>query len=435
MHVRLARRAAGLMTTLAAAMLVGGGARSATLIHAGRVIDGVADTVKTRQTVVVDAGKIIAIEPGFREPAAGDRVVDLKDGTLLPGLFDMHVHLTSEYSKTAEIDGYKKNEADVAIDGVMYAERTLLAGFTTVRDLGDSYRASIPLRNAINAGKVPGPRIVAAGKSIASTGGHADPTNGWARRFPADPGPADGVINGIEDARKAVRQRYKDGSDTIKITATGGVLSIAKNGLNPQMTEEEIRAVVATARDYGFKVAAHAHGAEGIKRAVRGGVDTIEHGTFMDDEGMKLMKERGTFYVPTLSAGRWVFDQAQDPNFFPPIVRPKALQVGPQIQGTFTKAHKAGVKFLFGTDTGVGRHGDNAREFKLMVDGGMPAMEAIRVATSAPAKFLELDDKVGSIAVGKLGELVGVPGNPLEDITAMERVVFVMKDNVVYKAP
>jgi imidazolonepropionase-like amidohydrolase len=435
MHVRLARRAAGLMTTLAAAMLVGGGARSATLIHAGRVIDGVADTVKTRQTVVVDAGKIIAIEPGFREPAAGDRVVDLKDGTLLPGLFDMHVHLTSEYSKTAEIDGYKKNEADVAIDGVMYAERTLLAGFTTVRDLGDSYRASIPLRNAINAGKVSGPRIVAAGKSIASTGGHADPTNGWARRFPADPGPADGVINGIEDARKAVRQRYKDGSDTIKITATGGVLSIAKNGLNPQMTEEEIRAVVATARDYGFKVAAHAHGAEGIKRAVRGGVDTIEHGTFMDDEGMKLMKERGTFYVPTLSAGRWVFDQAQDPNFFPPIVRPKALQVGPQIQGTFTKAHKAGVKFLFGTDTGVGRHGDNAREFKLMVDGGMPAMEAIRVATSAPAKFLELDDKVGSIAVGKLGELVGVPGNPLEDITAMERVVFVMKDNVVYKAP
>ena len=198
-----------------------------------------------------------------------------------------------------------------------------------MRDLGDEYRASISLRNAINAGKVPGPRIIAAGKAIASTGGHADPTNGWARKFPANPGPDEGVINGVEDARKAVRQRYKEGSDTIKITATGGVLSIAKSGLNPQMTEEEIRAVVATARDYGFKVAAHAHGAEGIKRAVRGGVDTIEHGTFMDDEGMKLMKERGTFYVPTISAGRWVFDQAQDPNFFPPVVRPKALQVGP----------------------------------------------------------------------------------------------------------
>ena len=201
------------------------------------------------------------------------------------------------------------------------------------------------------------------------------------------------------------------------------------------MTEEEIRAVVTTARDYGFKVAAHAHGAEGIKRAVRGGVDTIEHGTFMDDEGMKLMKEHGTFYVPTISAGRWVYDQAQDPNFFPAVVRPKALQVGPQIQNTFAKAYKAGVKILFGTDTGVGKHGDNAREFKLMVEGGMPAMEAIRVATSVPAKFLDLDDQTGSIAVGKLGELVGVPGNPLEDITVMERVVFVMKDDTVYKAP
>jgi len=418
-----------------ALFLVVGAAQAATLIHAGRIIDGVSSAPTINQTVVVDAGRIVAIEPGFRAAGAGDRVIDLRQGTLLPGLFDMHVHLTSEYSKHSEIDDYKLNEADVAIDGVVHAERTLLAGFTTVRDLGDEYRASIPLRNAINAGKVPGPRIIAAGKAIASTGGHADPTNGWARKFPSNPGPEDGVINSVEDARKAVRQRYKDGSDTIKITATGGVLSTAKNGQNPQMTEEEIRAVVMTARDYGFRVAAHAHGAEGIKRAIRGGVDTIEHGTFMDDEGMKLMKERGTFYVPTLSAGRWVFDMAQDPDFFPPIVRPKALQVGPQIQNTFAKAYKSGVKILFGTDTGVGKHGDNAREFKLMVDGGMPAIEALRAATSAPAKFLDLDDKVGSIAVGKLGELTGVQGNPLEDITVMERVVFVMKDNTVYKAP
>jgi imidazolonepropionase-like amidohydrolase len=422
---------------LALALLLGAGAaaQAATLIHAGRVIDGVSDTVRTNQTVVVDAGKIVAIEPGFRDPAAGDRVIDLRQGTLLPGLFDMHVHLTSEYSKRAEIDAYKLNEGDVAINGVVYAERTLLAGFTTVRDLGDEYRASIPLRNAINAGKVAGPRIIAAGKAIGTTGGHADPTNGWARKFPADPGPDEGVVNSVEDARKAVRQRYKEGSDTIKITATGGVLSIAKNGANPQFTEEEVRAIVSTARDYGFKVAAHAHGAEGIKRAVRGGVDTIEHGTFLDDEGIKLMKERGTFYVPTISAGDWVYRMAQDPEFFPPVVRPKALQVGPQIQATFAKAYKAGVKVLFGTDTGVSRHGDNAHEFKLMVDAGMPAMEAIRAATSVPAKFLDLDDKVGSIAVGKLGELVGVPGNPLEDVTVMERVVFVMKDNTVYKAP
>jgi imidazolonepropionase-like amidohydrolase len=420
---------------LAALVLTAGAAPAATLIHAGRVIDGVSETVKTNQTVVVDAGKITAIESGFRTPAAGDRVIDLRNGTLLPGLFDMHVHLTGEYSKHSEIDDYKLNEADAAIDGVVYSQRTLLAGFTTVRDLGDEYRASIPLRNAINAGKVPGPRIVAAGKAIASTGGHADPTNGWARKFPADPGPEEGVINGVDDARKAVRQRYKEGSDTIKITATGGVLSIAKNGANPQLTEEEIRAVVATARDYGFRVAAHAHGADGIKRAVRGGVDSIEHGTFMDDEGIKLMKEHGTFYVPTLSAGRWVYEQAQDADFFPAIVRPKALQVGPQIQATFARAYRAGVKIMFGTDTGVSKHGDNAREFRLMVDGGMPAMEALRAATSVPAKFLGLDDRTGSIAVGKLGELVGVPGDPIRDIAVMERVIFVMKDDTVYKAP
>lgn len=420
---------------LTCALLVGGAAQAATLIHAGRVIDGVSDTVRTNQTVVVDAGKITAIDNGFRAPAAGDRVIDLKDGTLLPGFFDMHVHLTSEYSKTAEIDNYKQNEGDVAIEGVVYADRTLLAGFTTVRDLGDEYRASIALRNAINAGKVPGPRIIAAGKAIGTTGGHADPTNGWARRFPADPGPADGVVNSVDDARKAVRQRYKEGSDTIKITATGGVLSIAKNGQNPQFTEEEIRAIVQTARDYGFKVAAHAHGAEGIKRAIRGGVDTIEHGTFMDDEAIKLMKEHGTYYVPTISAGEWVYRQAQDPDFFPPVVRPKALAVGPQIKATFAKAYKSGVKILFGTDTGVSKHGENAKEFKLMVDGGMPPMEALKAATSVPAKFLDLFDKTGSIAVGKLGELVGVPGDPLKDISVTEHVVFVMKDGTVYKAP
>jgi imidazolonepropionase-like amidohydrolase len=420
---------------LTCAVLVGGAAQAATLIHAGRVIDGVSDTVRTNQTVVVDAGKIMAIENGFRAPAAGDRVIDLKNGTLLPGFFDMHVHLTSEYSKSAEIDNYKQNEGDVAIEGVVYADRTLLAGFTTVRDLGDEYRASIALRNAINSGKVPGPRIIAAGKAIGTTGGHADPTNGWARKFPADPGPADGVVNSVDDARKAVRQRYKEGSDTIKITATGGVLSIAKNGQNPQFTEEEIRAIVSTARDYGFKVAAHAHGAEGIKRAIRGGVDTIEHGTFMDDEAIKLMKEHGTFYVPTISAGNWVYQQAQDPDFFPPVVRPKALAVGPQIQATFAKAYKSGVKIMFGTDTGVSKHGENAKEFKLMVDGGMPPMEAIKVATSVPAKFLDLFDKTGSIAVGKLGELIGVPGDPIKDISTLEHVVFVMKDGTVYKTP
>ena len=433
--VRRAIPALGLIFPLLSLILGVGAAQAATLIHAGRVIDGVSDSVKTNQTVVVEDGKITVIEAGFRAAAPGDRVINLEQGTLLPGFIDAHVHLSGEQSRRTEIERYTLNEADRAIDAVVFANRTLLAGFTTVRDLGDGSGAVIALAKAVNAGKVPGPRIIAAGKAIGSTGGHADPTNAWSRDLEPVGDLEDSIVDSPDAARKAVRQRYKEGAGTIKIMASGGVLSIETHGLNPQMTEEEIRAVVETARDYGFKVAAHAHGAESIKRAVRAGVDSIEHGTFMDDECIKLMKEHGTFYVPTMSAGRWVYEQAQDPTFFPAIIRPKALQIGPQIQQTFAKAYKAGVKIMFGTDTGVGKHGDNAKEFRFMVEGGMPAMQAIRAATSVPAKFLEIDAKTGSIAVGKLAELVGVPGDPLSDISVTEHVVFVMKDNTVYKTP
>ena len=424
------------MSAIALAISMSVAADAATLIHAGRVIDGIGNQAMSERTIVVDGGRIVAIESGYRAPSATDQVVDLKNSTLMPGLMDMHVHITSEYSRTSELDRFKKDGPDVALDGAMFAERTLQAGFTTVRDLGDGFRASIALRNAINAGKLSGPRIFAAGKSIATTGGHADPTNGWADHLGgANVGPIDGVVNGEEQAAQAVRQRYKEGSDLIKITATGGVLSVAKNGLNPQFTEEEIRGIVQTARDYGFKVAAHAHGAEGMKRAVRAGVDTIEHGTFMDDETIKLMKERGTYYVPTITAGAWVFDRSKEDGFFPALVRPKAAMIGPQIQGTFAKAYKAGVKILFGTDTGVSAHGQNAREFVLMVEAGMPAMEAIKSATSVSAKYLEIDDRLGSVEVGKVADLVAVPGDPIKDISAMQRVHFVMKDGVVHRSP
>jgi len=408
-------------------------ADAATIIHAGRLIDGVGDKAFLERTVVVDGSQIVSIEAGYRTPAAGDKVIDLRNATLMPGWMDMHVHLTGEHNRNSQIEEFTLNPADVAFDSVRFAERTLLAGFTTVRDLGDAYRVNIALRDAIAAGKIKGPRVFTAGKSIATTGGHADPTNGMAAALDTKPGPREGVINGPTEAADAVRQRYKEGSDVIKITATGGVLSVARNGQNPQFTEEEVRAIVAMARDYGFTVAAHAHGAEGIKRAVRGGVDSIEHGTFLDDEGIKLMKERGTFLVPTISAGRWVYDRAQQEGFFPPLVRPKALSIGPLIQKTFGRAYKAGVKIMFGTDTGVSPHGDNAREFQFMVEAGMPAMEAIRSATSVPAKFLQIDDRLGSIAAGKLADLVAVPGDPLVDITAMQRVSFVMKEGVIYK--
>lgn len=429
-----AKRWTAAIAVIGAALMLPAGA--ATLIHAGRVIDGLTDNVAEGRTIVVDAGRITAIEPGFRAPAEGDRVIDLRSGTVLPGLMDMHVHITSENSRTTELDRFKENAADIALDGVVYAQRTLLAGFTTVRDLGSAFNTDIALRNAINAGKVPGPRIFAAGKAIASTGGHGDPTNGMADYLrQGEPGPTEGVADGIPDAVQAVRQRYKDGADVIKITATGGVLSIAKNGMNPQFSEEEIRAIVATAHDYGFTVAAHAHGTEGIKRAIRGGVASIEHGTFLDDEAMRLMKERGVYYVPTISAGQYVYERAREPGFLPELVRPKALAVGPQIQKTFAKAWKAGVPIMFGTDTGVSAHGQNAREFALMVDAGMPAMAAIRSATSVPAKFLGIDDRVGSIAAGKQADLIGVPGDPLADISALQRVSFVMKEGSIYKAP
>jgi imidazolonepropionase-like amidohydrolase len=293
----------------------------------------------------------------------------------------------------------------------------------------------VPLRNAIARGDIAGPRVFAAGKSIATTGGHADPTNGYKSSLRGNPGPEDGVINGVEDARKAVRQRYKEGSDLIKITATGGVLSLAKSGQNPQFTVEEIEAVVATAKDYGFMVAAHAHGKEGIRRAIIGGVTTIEHGTYMDDEIFALMKEHGTTWVPTILAGRFVAEKAAVPGFFPEIIRPKAAAIGPQIQDTFARAYRAGVKIAFGTDCGVCPHGSNARELELMVKGGMPAMEAIQSATTTTAALRGIESDLGTLETGKLADLVAVPGDPIADITALQRVAFVMKEGVVYQTP
>jgi imidazolonepropionase-like amidohydrolase len=326
-------------------------------------------------------------------------------------------------------------QAEYALRSSVHARRTLMAGFTTVRELGDNGVNSIALRRAINEGWVPGPRIYTAGKSLATTGGHADPTNALRGDFRRDPGPLEGVINGPDDARKAVRQRYKDGADLIKLTATGGVLSLAASGQNPQFTDEELRAVVATAKDYGMTVAVHAHGSEGMKRAVLAGVDSIEHGTYMTDEIIELMKERGTFWVPTNMAGEWVAKKAAEPGYFPEIVRPKAAAIGPAIQETFRKAHAAGVKIAFGTDSGVSPHGENAREFELMVAGGMPPMKAIQSATLVASQLLRIEDKLGTLEETKLADVIAVKGNPLDDIKAMHDVVFVMKDGVAYKPP
>ena len=299
---------------------------SKTLIHAGKLIDGKSDRVQSRISIVVDGNTIADIQEGFISSNDFENYIDLRNYTVLPGLMDMHVHFGGEYLSKAEAPLKVEREME-AILATQHALVTFKSGFTTVRQVGDSGLVAISLRDAINAGKVVGPRIFAAGKTIATTGGHADPTNGKALDDYAYPLPEQGVVNGPYEVYTAVRQRYKDGADGIKITVTGGVLSPAKSGDNPQFTQEEVDAVVSAAKDYGMWVAVHAHGAEGMKRAIKAGVDSIEHGTFMDDEAMDLMIENGTYYVPTISAGVWVAEKSKIDNFFPEIVRPKAASV------------------------------------------------------------------------------------------------------------
>jgi imidazolonepropionase-like amidohydrolase len=412
------------------------------VLHCAHLLDPAAGKMLGETSVVVADGHIRELHagavdlPSYRAAAAkaGDifQYVDLPGATCMPGLIDSHTHLTMEFNKNSYSDKFRLNPADYAIRSTVYAKRTLLAGFTTVRNVGDEHNESIALRDAVNAGIVPGPHIFSAGQFVGTTGGHGDPTNGFRWNLQGDPGPKDGIINSPEDAWKAVRQHYKDGADLIKIMPSGGVLDESSSAGNPQMTLAEIKAVVAAAHDYGFTVAAHAHGAEAIRRAVLGGVDSIEHGTFMDAQDMKLMKEHGTWYVPTIIAGQYVMEKAKQ-GWYPPQVAAKAEQVGPVIMATAGKAYRAGVKIAFGTDAGVYPHGQNTKEFEYMVQAGMPPMFVLQAATTHAAELLHKQDQFGRIAVGRGADVIAVPGNPLDDITAMQRVSFVMKDGVIYK--
>ena len=418
--------------TAAAADADAPAAGGVTALHCGHLIDTANGKTLGETTIVIDAGRIKEVSSGTQSPA-GAKIIDLSTQTCMPGLIDAHTHLTSETSRTGYIDKFHWNIADYAVRSTLYARRTLLAGFTTVRNVGDQANESVALRNAINAGILPGPRIYTAGRAMGTTGGHGDPTNGYRSDLAGDPGPTEGIINSVEDAAKAVRLHYKLGDDLIKIMPSGGVLDESSSGDNAQMTLEEIKAVVATAHDYGFAVAAHAHGAEAIRRAVIGGVDSIEHGTFMDAEDMKLMVEHGTWYVPTIIAGDFVARQAKVPGYYPPQVAAKAEAIGPLIQATAGRAYKAHVKIAFGTDAAVYPHGQNAHEFELMVGAGMPHMLTIKEATISAAQLLRHDKELGTVAAGKIADVVAVPGNPIDDISVMKRVSFVMKDGVVYK--
>lgn len=418
----------------AALMTVSAGIQAATFIHAGNVFTGTSKTLQQEVTIVVDGNKISSVQRGYKKPGQGDTVIDLKHATVMPGLMDMHVHLSMQHGgPQTYLERFSLNEADYALRAANYARITLDAGFTTVRNLGDGFYETVALRNAISNGYATGPRIYTVGKSIATTGGHADPSNGISHQLRPEVGPEQGVVNGEVEAREAVRSRYQDGADLIKITATGGVLSVAKSGQNPQFMTDELEAIVDTAKDYGMTVAVHAHGREGMKRAIEAGVDSIEHGTYMDDEIRDLMKKNGTYYVPTILAGKFVADKAKIDGYFPALVRPKAAAIGPLIQNTFAQAYEAGVKIAFGTDSGVSAHGDNAQEFSLMVEAGMTPEDALLSATVNSANLLGISDILGTLEQGKLADIVAVSGNPLEDISLMESISFVMKDGVIYK--
>ncbi|WP_405203516.1 amidohydrolase family protein [Dokdonia sp. LLG6352-1] len=403
-----------------------------TLLHCGKIIDTQNGKVLKEQTITVLGNQIVSVEKGYASAKAGQSIIDLKTKTVMPGFIDMHVHIEGETNPKQYLETFTKNEADVAFTAAEIAERTLLSGFTTVRDLGGS-GVNVSLRNAINSGTTRGPRIYTAEKAIGTTGGHADPTNGFKKVNMGDPGPAQGVINSVDDARKAVRQRYKNGADLIKITATGGVLSVSKNGDNPQFRQEEVDEIVRTAKEYGMHVAAHAHGKEGMQRAIKAGVQTIEHGSFMDEETVQLMKKHNTYLVPTLSAGKYVAAKAKVKGYYPDIIIPKIEKVNTTLKKTFTMVAKSGVNIAFGTDAGVFPHGENAKEFRYMVDYGWSPMFSIQSATITNGKLLDMEGKLGVLAPGYLADIIATDDDPTQNIATTESVSFVMKDGLIYK--
>jgi len=412
----------------AALMTAAAYAQDVTVVHAGVLIAEPGETPLGESSIIIEDGRITAIEPGFVTPD-GATVVDLSDKTVLPGLIDSHVHLLMEFSPSVRLEAVTQTEADLAFVGARHARRTLQAGFTTVRDVGGSY-AIFSLRDAIARGDVPGPRIQASGPAISVTGGHGD-EHGYRREI-LDMFQSPTICDGADDCRRATRDAIKFGADVIKITATGGVLSNTAAGLGQQFFDDELEAIMDTAASMGREVTAHAHGTDGINAALRLGVASIEHGTYLDDESIRLFRRNDAYLVPTLLAGATVSGWVNEP-WLPEPSRIKAAAVGPDLLEMIGRAYRGHVKIAFGTDSGVSHHGDNAREFALMVEGGMPTDAAIRAATVSAADHLNMSADIGSIEPGKFADIIAVDGDPLADITLLEHVTFVMKEGVIYR--
>lgn len=404
-------------------------AQTVYVLKAARLFDGKSDKIVEPGIVVVSGGQIRAV--GGEAPA-GATVIDLGDATLLPGFIDSHTHLTMDFNP--DYNGQRllnltRPITEDAIRSTVNARKTLMAGFTTVRDVGSDHFLDVGLRNAINSGVVPGPRMLVAVHALGATAGHCDDGDGFRfGLFNRETGPEDGVINSPDQARYAVRFNIKYGADVIKTCATGGVLSPTDDVDVPQLSQAELDALVDEAHALRRKTAAHAHGAEGAKRAIRAGIDSIEHGTFVDDEALRMMRERGTYLVPTLSVRSGLAE-----SNFPPLVRQKADRAVKQQDAMVRRALATGVKIALGTDAAVYPHGNNALEFVLMAADGMTPAQSLRAGTAVAADLLGLQNKIGTLETGKLADIVAVPGNPLDDIKVTQSVLFVMKEGVVYR--
>src|SRR5712672_234432 len=411
------------------------GERKSYVLKAARMFDGKSNAVTSPGVVIVTDGQIVGVGSNAAVPA-GAQVVDLGDATLLPGFIDAHTHLTMMYSEDyarAALDGLRKPIPEMALDASVNARVTLMAGFTTVRDVGSAHYLDAGLRNAINRGVVPGPRMLVAVHAIGATGGHCDETGYREGALGPETGPEVGVVNGPDEARRAVRLAHKYGATIIKTCATGGVLSLADAVDTPQLTQAELDALVDEAHALRLKTAAHAHGAEGAKRAIRAGIDSIEHGSFLDDEALDMMKQKGTYYVPTLMAVQGLTEQIQKGVPIPAAIKVKAEDAIAHVHQTFQRAIAKGIKIGLGTDAAVYPHGRNAEEFHQMVDLGMKPIDALKAGTSSDADLLGLANKVGTLETGKLADVVAVPGDPAQNIRQTEHVFFVMKQGVVYK--
>ena len=420
---------------LPAALLAQQPSSKSYVLKAARMFDGKSNALTTPGVVVVTDGKIVAVGAGAAIPA-GAQVIDLGDATLLPGFIDAHTHLTGQYREDytkAMLEGLQKPIPEKAIDATVNARITLMAGFTTVRDVGSEDYLDVGLRNAIDKGVVPGPRMLVCVHAIGATGGHCDETGFRAGVFGKETGPEEGVVNGADQARYAVRLAHKYGATIIKTCATGGVLSLADAVDTPQLTQAELDALVDEAHALKLKAAAHAHGAEGAKRAIRAGIDSIEHGSFLDDEALDLMKQHGTYYVPTLMAVQGLSEQIAKGIPIPPPIKVKAEDAIAHVHQTFQKALAKNLKIGLGTDAAVYPHGRNAEEFHQMVDLGMKPVDALKAGTSADADLLGLATKIGTLEPTKLADVVAVPGDPIENIRQTEHVFFVMKEGVIYK--